>query len=362
VTSPSTPDVTASIMMIATALSRAPHMLTNITSFLQTVTEEPSEVTSVVSKLVSLLNFTEFISEASDLPTFSTIFNGTEVYFYDTTEYNSSFLIDTIASKEPALSSESITEFSDIDNFMNLTMVNFMGNNLTFSDKLINVSSHVNISEVEEDLLNSSDGRWNMLNSDTASYFDVTSNNTIPRIESITFEITEKALEPDSTNLSSEQHLNDTTDNFVSSESILPLNFVTVANFSFDEDNNSSSLASVTENELLTSTLITALTTLLTQKKDSSSTTEYIEQISQILQEVTTHFPGKNTDLTKCDSIQCNTMSADANATIWEPSVTVNSINERQFSTAITLESTITPGRTYGRCKINTNKVRLALM
>ncbi|XP_021914731.1 uncharacterized protein LOC110827408 isoform X4 [Zootermopsis nevadensis] len=340
VTSPS--DVTASIMMIVTALSSAPHMLTNVTSFLQTVTEEPTELTSVVSKLASLLNFTKFTSEHSDVTTFLPVFNRTEVYFYDATEYNSSILIDAVVPTEPTLSSESIEEFGDIDNFLNLTLEDFMYDNFTFINELMNVSSCVNISDVEYDLPNSSDGRWNRLDSDTASNFDMTSN--ISCTENITFEITEEALQPDSTNLSSEQNLDDTTDSSVSFESVLPLDYVSVANFSSDDDNKSSTSASVTENELLISTLITTLTTLLAQEKDSSNTSEYIEQISQILQEVTTGFPVKDADLSKCDSTQCHAASADASATIWEPVVTVNTINERHFSTAITVESTVTYG------------------
>jgi hypothetical protein len=353
VTSPSTPDVTASIMMIVATLGRAPHMLTSVTSFLQTVTEEPIEVTSVVSKLVSLLNSTEFTSKTSDLPPFSTTVNGN---VSDTTEYNSSFLIDTtVVPKEPALSSELITEFGDTDNFIKLTV----DNNLTFSDKLINVSSHVDFSEVEEDLLNSSDGIWNMFSSDIGNDSDI-SNNTILSMENITFKITEKALETDPSNVSSEEYLDDTTDMYINSESFLALNSVTVANLNSDEDSSSSSLASVTENELLTSTLITTLTALLAQEKESSSSSENIEKFSQILQEVITDIPVRNTDPTKCDSTQCNTMLAGANTTIWEPSVTVNSTHERQFSTAITLEPTVTLGKTYGRFKINTNDVRLA--
>jgi hypothetical protein len=350
VTSPSTTDVTTSIMMILTALGGTPHMLTNITSFLQTITEKPTEATSVVSKLISLLNFTELTSEASDLPTFSSLFNETEIYFYNTTEYNSSFLIDTNVPKEATLSSESVAEFGHTDNFINLTMEDYVDDNLVFNDKVINVSSQMNISEVKEDVLNNPDSRWNILNSDSANYLDVTSSNTISDVKNITFEITEKALGPESTTLSSEYHLNDTTDNFVSSESILPLNYVTVANLNFDEDNNSSSLVSVTESELLTSTLIAALTTLLAQKTDSSSSSEYIEQISQILQDVTTDFPKRNTDLSKCHSTQCTTVSEDASATIWEPSVTANTLNERQLSTSITQESTLTLEKADGRC------------
>jgi len=345
-TAPSLTDVTTSIMMILTVISGAPHIITNITSLLQTIrTEENTEMTSVITKLVSLLNSTESTSQASDFPTSLTVVNGTDVYLYDAMENSSSFVTGiSVLPKEPALSLEST---GDIDNeFTNLTTED------SSVDELASSSSLVNFSELERNLFNSTVGSSNVPISDTADYFDMTSSVTNSTIMIIASEINELDLDPDSRNLSSEQYLDNTEDKYLDTESISPSNF--------DGNDKSRNSKLVTDDEQLTSYLLTTVENVISQWRDSSSSNEYTEQTLQMLQKSITDYPVKNIDPTKCLASQCNIMPSDATATS-ELSLTTSTITEKQDSTTVTMESTLALGKIYGRYKINTNKFYLAL-
>ena len=350
VTTVLTPDVMTSAMLIVTALSGAPHLIANVTSLIQTIaTEEPADVTSVMSELASLLNFSMSASAASGLPTLSTIFNGTGVSLHDKTEYDFSHISDIgVIPNEPTLSSV----LDDIGgNFTDLNMQDFLDHNFTITDELINSLLSINSSETEEDLLNFTDGHLPTISPYHTGYADMSRNVTVLNTQSATFLVTETDQDPSSSNLSSEQYLDNTsdnfTDNFVSTEAIPPLNFFSVANFSSDGDNESRVLTSVMENEELTSIVITTLETLLAQSKDFASTDKYIEQISQMIQKTTADV----TDSTKCYSSQCNTLPTDATASSWESSFAPDALSEK-YPTAVTTESTLTWGETHGTFKL----------
>jgi hypothetical protein len=326
-------------MMIVTALGGASRMITNVTS-------EPAEVTSVVSKLVSLLNYTESTSGSSRLPTLSKFFNWTQMSD-GTTDYNYLFLTDTdVLTNDPPISSEIFAEF--YDNLVNRTTEYFLDRNITFSDHLTNVSSPVNISDIQEDSLNSTDDSLNMLSSDTTHYFDMTNNISISSMKNTTFDILDMDLDPNSRNLSSEQHLDNKSfiGNFLSIEGVPPSNSITVADLNFDDGNMRSTSPQGSEHEQLMSTLITTLASLLAKNRDFSDSNEHMKQVSQILQRVTTDF----TDPTKCYSPQCNAASTDATVSAWEPAaVTLNTITGKHSPGSVTTESTPTLGKPYGK-------------
>jgi hypothetical protein len=337
-------------MMIVTALGGATHMMPNVTS-------EPTEVTSVVSKLISLLNYTSS-SGSSDLSTLSTVFNWTQV-LDSTTDDNYLLLTDTnVLTNDPPISSE----FYDTDdNLMNRTTEYFLDDNITSSNQLINVSSPLNISDMEEDLLNSTDDSLNMFSSDSTNYFDMTNDISVSSMKSTTFDIRDMDLDPGSRNISSEQYLDMSgtfVDNLLSTEGVSPSNSVTVANSNFDNGNTRYTSPRESERDQLMSTLITTLATLLDQNRDFSNSNEHIRQVHQILQRVTTDF----TDPTKCYSTQCDTVPTDATASTWEPSVTPNDINGKHSPGSITTESTLMPGKPYGKYISNICKVYLAFL
>jgi hypothetical protein len=346
----STPDVTTSIMLMVTALSAAPHLIPNVTSLVQTIaTEEPAEVTSLLSELASLLNITATASEASGLPTLSTIFNGTEVYLHDKTEYDSSHISDTgVIRHDPTLS----LDWDDTgDNFTNPYMQGSLYDNSAFIDEQINTSLSTDFTGVGETLFNSTEGHSDIFASYPTQHAAMISNFTIINMKSQAYEVSETDVRSNSRNLSLEGYLDNTsnnfTDNSVITESIPPLNFVSVANFTFGGGNMSHGLTSVMESEELTSTVITTLETLLAQTKDFASTNQYTEHISQMIQKITTDV----TDSTKCYSSQCDTLPTDGTASSWEPSFAPDAISEKH-STAITTESTLTLEQAHGMCSV----------
>lgn len=348
-TTPSIPDVTASIVMLVTALSGASHMITNVTS-------EPAEVTYVVSKLVSLLNYTDSTSGLPHLPTLPAVFNWTQM-LDGTTDYNYSFLKDTdVLTNGPPISSETSAEF--YDNLVNQTGEYFWDRNITFGDQLTNAP--VNISDIEVDSLNLTDDSVSILSSDATHYFDMTNNISISSMKTTTFDILDMDFDPDSRNLSSDQNLNNMSStfigNFLSTEGVPPSSSVTVANLNFDGGNMHSTLPQDSEHEQLMSTLITTLATLLAQNRDFSDSNDHIKQVSEILQRVTTDF----IDPTKCYSTQCNTVSTDATVSTWEPAETLNTITGKHSPGSVTMESTLNLGKPYGKYNINIVKFHLA--
>jgi hypothetical protein len=339
-----TPDVTTSVMLMVTALSGAPHLIANVTSLIQTIaTEEPAEVTSVLSELASLLNLTASASGASGLPTLSTIFNGTELNLRDSTKYGSSHTSDTVGTS---------TLSSDLDDTAdNFTDPYMQDDNLTFTDEQINISLSINFTDEGEGLFNFTDGHSEIISSYPTEYSDMTSNVTGLNTESTAFEVSETDLDTNSKNLSLEQYLdnisNNFTDDFVITESITPMNSVSVTNFTFDDDNKSHGLTSVMESEELTSIVITTLETLLAQNKDFVSTNRYLEHVSQMIQKTTTDV----TDSTKCYSSQCNTLPTDDTASSSESSFAPDATSDKH-STAISTESTLTLEESDGTCSI----------
>jgi hypothetical protein len=332
-------------MMIVTALGGASRMVTNVTN-------EPAEVTSIVTKLVSLLNYSESTSGLSRLPTLSTVFNWTQM-LDGTTDYNYLFLKDTdVLTNGPTTSSETFAEF--YDNLVNRTTEYFLDSNVTLSD-LINASSPINVSDTEEDLLNSTDDSLNMLSSDATHYSDMTNDISVSRTKSTTFDI----LDMD---LSSEQHLDNMSGtligNFLSTEGVPSLNSVTVANLNVDDGNMRSTSPQNSEHEQLMSTLITTLASLLAQNRDFPDSNDHVKQVSQILQRVTTDFTGP----TKCYSAQCNTVSADGSISTWEPAATLSTITGRHSPGSVTTDSTLKPGKPYGKYNINIIKFHLAFL
>jgi hypothetical protein len=175
-------------------------------------------------------------------------------------------------------------------------------------------------------------------------------------MKSTTFDILDMDLDPNSRNLSSEQHLDNTSDtfigNFLSTEDVPPLNSVTVANLNFDDGNIRSTSPQESEHDQLISTLITTLASLLAQNRDFSESNDHIKQVSQILQRVTTDI----TDATKCYSAQCNTASTDQTVSTWEPAATLNSPG------SVTMESTLKLGKPHGKYNINIIKFHLAFL
>jgi hypothetical protein len=320
-----------------TALGGASGMISNVTSV-------PAEVTSVVSKLVSLLNYTESTSGSSRLPALSTFFNRTQMSD-GTTDYNYLFLTDAdVLTNDPPISSEAFAEF--YDNLVNRTTEYFLDTNITFSDQLTDVSSPVNISDIEEDLLNSTDDELNMLSSDMTHYFDMTNNISILSVKNTTSDILHMDLDPNSRNLSSEQHLDNMSGNFVSIEGVPPSNSITVANLNFDDGNMRSTSPQGSEHEQSVSILITTLASLLAQNRDFSDSNEHMKQVSQILQRVTTDF----TDPTECYSPQCNAISTDGTVSAWDPAaVTLNTLTGKYSPGSLTTESTQMLGKPYGK-------------
>jgi hypothetical protein len=340
-------------MMIVTALGGASNMITSVTN-------EPAEVTSIVSQLVSLLNYTESTSGLSHLQTLSTVFNWTQMVD-GITDYNYLFLKDTdVLTNGSPVSSETSAEF--YDNLVNQTTEYFVDSNKTFSDQLINASSPVNISDIEDDLLNSTEDSLNVLRSDTKHYFDMTNNFSISSKKSTTFDILDMDLDPNSRNLSSEQHLDNMSgtfiSNFLSSDSVPLSNSVTVANLNFDDGNMHSTSPQASEREQLMSTLITTLASLLAQNTDFSDNSDHIKQVSQILQRVTTDF----TDPTKCYSDQCNTVSTDATVSTWEHAATLDAITGNHSPGSVTTELTLKLGKPYGKYNINIIQFHLAFL
>ena len=337
-------------MLIVTALSGAPHLIANVTNIIQNIaTEEPAEVTSVLSELASLLNFTASAAASSGLPTLSTAFSGTEFYFPDTRENISSQISDTgDIANETMLS----VDWNDAgDNFTNAHMEDFMYENLTFIDEQINTSLSINFTEIEDSLFTSTDGHLDINSSYYTDDFGTTYNVTVLGMKSTAFEVSETDFDSNSRNLSLEQYLDNTSssfaDSFVSTESIPPLSFVSVANSTFDEDIKSHGLTSVMESEELTSVVITTLETLLAQSKDFMSTSQYIEHISQVIQKTTAAVA----DSTKCYSSKCSTVPTDGTGSSWEPSFAPDAITEKH-PTAITTETTSTLAESHGMCKI----------
>lgn len=342
------PDITTSVMLIVTALSGAPLLITNATRLIQSIaTEEPAKLTSVLTELSTLLNFTVSASGSAGLPTLQTIFNGSKFYIPDTSDNISSQISDT--SVIPNESMYSIGWNDTGGTFRNACKEDFLYDNLTFCDKQINTS--INVTESEDGLFNPTDGHMDNISSYYADDSDMASNGTVLNMKSTAFEVSETDLDSNSSNLSLEQNLDNTTgnftDNFVSTESLPSLNFVSVANSTFDGDNKSHGLTSMMESEELTSDIITTLETLLDQSKDFVSTSQYIEQISQMIQKTTAAVA----DSTKCYSSQCTTLPTDGTASSWEPSFAPDAINE-ELSTAITTETTSTVAESQGMCKI----------
>lgn len=340
-TTPSIPDVTASIMMLVTALSGASRMMTN-------VTREPAEVTYVVSKLLSLLNYTDSTSGLPHLPTLPTVFNWTQM-LDGTTDYNYLFLKDTdVLTNGPPVSSETSAEF--YDNLVNQTGEYSWDRNITFGDQLTNTP--VNISDTEVDSLNFTDDSSSILSPDATRYFHMTNNISIS-----TFDILDMDFDPDSRDLSSDQNLDNMSGtfigNFLSTEGVPPSSSVTVANLNFDDGNMRSTSPQDGEHEQLMSTLITTLATLLAQNRDFSESNDHIKQVSEILQRVTTDF----TDPTKCYSAQCNTLSTDGTVSTWEPASTWNTITGKHSPRSVTMESTLNLGKPYGKYNINIVKL-----
>ena len=337
-------------MLIVTALSGAPHLLANVTSLIQNIaTEEPTEVTSVLSELASLLNFTASATGSSGLPTLSTVFNGTEFHIPDASDNISSQISDMGVIPNETMFS---TDWNDTgENFTNAYMEDFLYDNLTFIDEETNVSLSINFTEIEDGLFNSPDGHSDIISSYYTDDPGTTSNVSVLNMKSTAFEVSETDLESNSRNLSLEQYLVNTssnfTDNFVSTESIPPLNFVSVANTTVDEDIKRQHLTSVMESEELTSVVITTLETLLAQSKDVASTRQYIEHISQMIQKTTAAI----SDSTKCHSSQCNTLPTDGTASSWEPSFAPDATSEKHY-TAFTTETTSTLAESHGMCKI----------
>jgi hypothetical protein len=329
-------------MMIVTALGGTSRMLTNVTA-------EPAEMSSAVSKLASLLNYTDSTFGSSLLPTLSTVFNWTQI-LDDTTDYNYLMLTDTdILANDSSLSSETFEEF--YDDLVNRTTEYLLEGNISFSDQIINVSSPVNIGDIE-DLLNSRDDRQNMLSSDTTQYFDMTNNISISSMESTTFDTLDMDLDRYSRNLSSEQHLDNMSDtftgSFLSTESIPTSDSVTVASSSFGDGNVRSTSPRGSEHDQLMSTLITTLTSLLAQNGDVSDSSERMKQVSRTLQRVTT-------DATRCYSARCDTAPTDGTADTWEPPVT--------FDTgSIATESTVTVGKPFRKYNIDVITILLAFL
>ena len=344
------PDITTSVMLIVTALSGAPHLIANVTNLIQNIaTEEPAEVTSVLSELASLLNFTASAAGSSDLPTLPTIFNGTESYIYDASDNISTQISDTGVIPNKTLFSIDLNGTGD--NFTDGYMEGFLFDNVTFMDEQINTSLSINFTEIIDSLFNSTDGHMNNISSYYTYDSGTTSKVTVSNTNSTAFEVSETDLETNSSNLSLEQYLDNTssnyTDNFVSTGSNPPLNFVSVTNSTIDEDSKSHGLTSVMEREELTSLVITTLETLLAQSKDFASTSQYIEHISQMIQTTTAALA----DSTQCHSSQCNVLPTDGTASSWEPSFTPDAISEKH-STAITTEAISTPAESHGMCKI----------
>jgi hypothetical protein len=343
------PDVTSSIMMIITALGGTSRVITNVTS-------GPADVTSVVSKLASLLNYTESTFGSSRLPTPSTVFNWTQI-LDGTTDYNYLILTDTdMLSNDSSLPPDALEEF--YDDLVNRTTDYLLEGNISFSDQIINVSSPVNFSGIEKDLLNSTDDRLSILSSDTTQYFDMTNNVSFSNTKSTTFDIFDVDLDLNSRNLSSEQHLDNMSDtfsgNFLSTKSVLPSDSVTVENSSFGDGDMHSTSPEESEQEQLMSALVTTLTSLLAQNRDFSNSSEHIKQVSQILQTVTTGF----TDTTRCYSTQCHTAPTDAT---WEPPVTFKTITGKDSPGSIATGSTVTLGKPFGKYNINIITILLTL-
>ena len=334
-------------MLIVTALSGAPHLIANVTSLIQTIaTEEPAEVTSVLSELASLLNFTAFAAASSGLPMLSTVFNGTEFYIPDTSDSSSSQISDT-----GVIPNETMFPTDWNDNFINAYMEDYLYDDLTFTGEQMNTSLSINFTMIEDSLFNSTDGHLDIISSYYTDDSVTADNVTVLNMKSTAFEVSETDLDYNSRNLSSEYYLDNTssnfTGNFVSTESISPLHFVNVANSTFDEDSKSHGLMSVMESEELTSVVITTLETLLTQSKDFMSTSQYIEHISQMIQTTTAAVA----DSTKCYSSHCNTLPTDGTVSSWEPSFAPDAISEKH-STAVTTETTSTLAESHGMCKI----------
>jgi archaellum component FlaF (FlaF/FlaG flagellin family) len=335
-------------MLIVTALSAAPHLTANVTSLIQNIaTEEPAEVTSLLSQLATLLNFTASAAASSGLPTLSTVFSGTEFYTPYTSDNSASQISDT-----SVIPNETIFYWNDTgDDFTNAHMEDFLYGNLTFIDEQINTSLSINFTEIEDGLFNSTDGHLDTISSYYTDGSATTNNVTVLNMGSTAFEVSETDLDSNSRNLSLEEYFDNTssnfTDNFVSTESIPPLNFVSVANSIFDEDTKSHGLTSVMESEELTSVVITTLETLLAQSKDFMSTSQYTEHISQMIQKTTAAVA----DSTKCYSSQCNTLPTDGTSSSWEPSFAPDAVSGKH-STAITTEATSTLAESHGMCKI----------
>jgi len=344
------PDITASITLIVTALSGAPYLIPNVTSLIQNIaTEEPAEITSVLSELASLLNFTVSPTGSSGLPMLSTVFNVTEFYNNVTGDNNSSQVSDTAVIPNGTMFS--IDRNDNGDNFTNAYMEDLFYDNWTFIDEERNNSLSITFTEIEESLFNSTDSHLGNISSYYTDGSGVTSNVTVLNMNSTAFEVSETDLESNSRNLSLEQDLDNTssnfTDNFMSTESIPPLNFVSVANSTFGEDISSYGLTSVMERKELTSAVITTLETLLAQSKDVVSTSQYTEHVSQLIQKTTAAV----SDSTKCSSSQCNTLPTDGTASSWEPSFAPDAVSEKH-STAINAEMTPTLAESHGMCKI----------
>jgi len=336
-------------MLIVTALSGAPHLIANVTRLIQNIaTEEPAEVTSVLSELASVLNFTVSATGSSGLPTLSTDFSGTEFYNPDTSDNSSSQISDTSVIPNGTMFT---TDYNDTSDDFTNAYTEAMYDNVTLIDEEINTSLSIHFTEREDSLFNSTDGHLDISSSFYTDGSGTPSNVTVLNMNNTAFEVSETDLESSSRYLSLEEYLDNTsssfTDNFISTESIPPLNFVSVANSTFDEDINSHGLTSVMEREELTSVVITTLETLLAQSKDVMSTSQYIEHVSQLIQETTAAVA----DSTKCYSSQCNTLPTDGTASSWEPSFAPDAISEKH-SSAITTEMTSTLAESHGMCKI----------
>jgi hypothetical protein len=337
-------------MFLVTALSGAPHLIANVTNLIQNIaTEEPAEVTSVLSELASLLNFTASAAGSSDLPMSPTIFNGTESYIYDTSDNISTQISDTGVIPNKTLFSIDLNVTGD--NFTDGYMEGSLFDNLTFMDEQINTSLPINFTEIMDGLFNSTDGHLDNISSYYTDDSGTTSNVTVFNMNSAAFEVSETDLEYNSSNLSLDQYLDNTssnfTDSFVSTESIPPLNFVSVTNSTIDEDGKSHGLTSVMGSEELTSLVITTLETLLAQSKDFMSTSQYIEHISQMIQTTTAAVE----DSTKFYSSRCNALPTDDTASSWEPSFAPDAISGKH-STAVTTEMTSPLAETHGMCTI----------
>jgi hypothetical protein len=336
-------------MMLVTALGGVSRMITNVTS-------ESAELTSVVAKLAGLLNYTESSFGSTDLSTLSTVSNWTQISDV-TTAHNYLILTDTDhLTNDLPLSSETYAEF--YDTLVNWTTEYLLEHNTSFIGQLINGSSPVSTSDLEEDLSNSTDYPLNMINPDAIQYFDMTHNISVSSMKNTTFDIFDMDFDPNSRNFSTEQNIDNMSDtfidNFLSTDRLPPSNSATMTNLNFG-DNIHSTSPRESDIEQLMSTFITTLTSLVAQNKDFSNSSEQVKQVSQILQRVTTHV----TDPTRCHSTQCNTVPIDATASTWGPAVTFSTVTGKVSPVSVATESTLTLGKSYG--KYNSNVIKILL-